>query len=171
MFIIYTILTTLIEILAFVIVPIAAVFADNDGRLPKWARWYETHDALGWLGPLNEPVTTRSYNIHPKLGLIHYLLRNKAYTFRYTLRAKTDPDAKTYFYGSIVPRRLGPSFAFVNHNGYWEFQPRFGFVRFYLYLRIGWKMMPFAESYTTSPTAGLFIGISIRTDDWEEFGL
>jgi hypothetical protein len=32
-------------------------------------------------------------------------------------------------------------------------------------------MMPFAESYTTSPTSGLFIGISIRTDDWEEFGL
>jgi hypothetical protein len=171
LWIILTPVVFIVELLAFVIVPIAAIFADKTGRLPRWARAYETHDALGYVGPLTEPVTTRSYRIHQKLGLIHYLLRNKAYTFRYSIRARINRTATTHFYGSIVPPRYGFSYALVIKDSYWELQPRISIGIAYLYLRIGWKMMPFVQSHSDHPTAGLFIGIAVRSDDWEEFGL
>lgn len=162
-------LVLLVEILAFVIVPIAAIFADSQGRLPRWARIYETHDALGFIGPLTEPVTTATYRIHPKLGLIHYLLRNKAYTFRTLFRATPSPDSPLRIYGDIIPpQRYGFSYAIVIKDSYWELQPRILLKSFYVYARIGWKMMPYINA-STHPTAGLYIGISIRSDDWDDF--
>ena len=50
-----------------------------------------------------------------------------------------------------------------------EGQPRFGFGKFHLYLRLGWKMKPFFDAGPYGASAGIFTGISVRSDDWDDF--
>ena len=171
MFWIYLPISILASLAAYPLVPLAVYFADKDGRLPWLFRWLEAHDALGWFGPSTENATrktTKRFGL--KAGLVHYLWRNKAYTLRYWMRAKITDEMVSTQSGVSIPKRWGFSYWKGSIGPYWEYQPRIGFGKFHLYLRIGWKMKPFLDSegpYGLS--AGIFTGVSIRSDDWDDY--
>lgn len=160
------------SLLAYPLVPVAVHWADVDGRLPRIFRWLETHDNLGWAGPLSEPVTRQIYEIEgPLPALRRWLWRNKAYTLRHWMRAKITEDMPRKESGVSVPARIGFSYWYGSIGPYWEFQPRIGFGSFHIYLRTGWKMKPYFDSpgpYALS--AGIYTGIGIRSDDWDDYG-
>lgn len=173
MFWLYFPVTTIGWLLAYPLVPLAVYFSDSQGRLPKVFRWLETHDALGWIGPSTEEATRKTTERWgKKAGLIHYLWRNKAYTLRYWMRARVSPDMPKFESGVSIPTKWGYSYWKGQVGDYWEFQPRFGFGKFHLYMRIGWKMKPYFGS-TDWPkdgtSAGIYTGISVRSDDWDDY--
>lgn len=171
MFWLYLPISVLGQLLAYPLAPIAAALADGEGRLPRILRWMETHDNLGWSGPLSEPAsaaTTAKYG--RRIGLLRWLWRNKAYTLRYWMRARVTPDMAKASKGDAVPARWGYSSWSGRVGPYWEWQPRFGFGSFHLKLRCGWKMKPYFDSDGPYlPSAGIFTGISIRSDDWDDY--
>lgn len=171
MFFLYLPLSLIGQCLAYPLVPVAVLLCDDNGRLPRLFRWLETHDALGWAGPQSEPATrATTARWGRKAGLIHYLCRNKAYTLRYWLRARINPEMQRFESGVSVPNRWGYSYWKGEIGPYWEFQPRFGFGKFHIYLRIGWKLKPYFDSEGPYlPSAGMFQGLSIRSDDWDDF--
>lgn len=158
-------------LLAYPLVPVAVLFADSSGRLPWIFRWLETHDALGWTGPATEEATRRTTaRFGLRAGLWHYLWRNKAYTLRSWMRARISADMPRSESGPRIPARWGFSMWRGKIGPYWEAQPRLGFGRFHLYLRLGWKLKPFFDGpgpYGAS--AGIYTGISIRSDDWDDY--
>lgn len=159
------------QLLAYPLVPLAVAFADANGRLPRVFRWLETHDALGWAGPLTEPRTRQITEAKgQKAGLRAWLWRNKAYTLRHWMRAKISDDMPRSMSGDAIPRRWGISIWRASIGPYWEWQPRFGLGVFHLKLRCGWKLKPFFDGpgpYGAS--AGIFTGVSIRSDDWDDY--
>lgn len=162
-------LVTVATALAYPLVPVAVLLCDANGRLPWAFRWLETHDALGWQGPLTEPATRKTTErFGRKVGLIRWLWRNKAYTLRYWLRARVTDDMARTFSGDDVPKRWGYSHWFGQIGPYWEWNPRLGFGAVHLHLRIGWKMKPYFVGLP-SLTAGMFTGVSIRSDDWDDY--
>ena len=168
---IYLPIATLGSVLAYPLVPVAVALVDKDGRLPRIFRWLETHDNLGWAGPLSEPATRGTTGTKGQLaGLRRWLWRNKAYTLRYWMRAKIEDDMVRKESGVSIPKRWGYSYWSGKIGPYWEFQPRFGFGKFHLYMRLGWKLKPFFDSpgpYALS--AGIYTGISVRSDDWDDY--
>jgi len=157
-------------IMVWPLVPLAVMFSNADGRLPWVFRWLETHDALGWIGPATEHATiSTTQRWGQKAGLVHYLWRNKAYTLRYWMRARITDDMPRNQSGVSVPDRWGFSYWRGHVGTYWEYQPRFGFGKFHLYLRLGWKMKPFFDAGPYGASAGIFTGISVRSDDWDDF--
>lgn len=163
-------------LLSYPLVPIAVAFCDAQGRLPRGFRWLETHDALGWIGPATEQATRNTTDrFGRKAGLIHYLWRNKAYTLRNYLRATPKQEtAQKKEFGRKFPKKVGLSywFGYVSDEGkaWFEFEPRIGFGKFYLFARIGWKMKPyFGETWPVLKSAGIFSGASPRIDDWDDF--
>lgn len=171
MFWLYLPITVLAWLLAYPLVPLAVALSDADGRLPKPLRWLETHDALGWIGPATEPATRKTTERWgPKAGLVHYLWRNKAYTLRHWMRAKITDDMARAESGVSIPKRWGFSYWRGQIGPYWEYQPRFGFGAFHLKLRLGWKMKPFFDGPGPYlPSAGIFTGFSVRSDDWDDY--
>lgn len=167
----YLPLTILSWLLAYPLVPVAVALADDQGRLPRPLRWLETHDALGWVGPMTEPATIRTTErFGRKAGLIHYLWRNKAYTLRYWMRARIDDGMVRAVSGDPIPARWGLSVWRAQIGPYFEVQPRIGLGRVHLYLRIGWKLKPFFDSAGPHGlSAGIFTGISVRSDDWDDY--
>lgn len=150
---------------AYPLAPIGAALADKAGRLPWWLWWMETHDALGWSGPLSEgyPAT--------RWGLTRWLWRNKAYALRDRYRARLlAPGPFAQQRGSIVPAEIGPSWWLGRICRYWELELSLGLYAFRIYLRAGWKLKPYFLGHRpTGPTAtGMLIPISIRTDDFSE---
>lgn len=158
------------ELLAYPVVPVAVAFATADGRLPRWARWWETHDALGWRGPLSEgyPAT--------RWGLVRWLWRNKAYTLRWRYRALPD-------YASMILHDSGPRtrpfwgvgvyriVVLDKNNRWWYWRMSLGFGLFSIYINAGWKLAGFLEgarpTETSAVSTGNFIGVGLRTDDWD----
>lgn len=173
MFFLYFPISLIGTFLAYPLVPIAVIFADDEGRLPKIFRWLETHDALGWFGPSTEEATRKTTErFGKKAGLMHYLIRNKAYTLRYWMRAKVTEDMKKTEKGTSIPSRWGFSYWYGKVGKYWEFQPRIGFGKIHLYMRMGWKMKPYFDMQTwpkEGTSAGIFTGVSIRSDDWDDY--
>ena len=169
MFWVYLPITVLGWFLAYLLVPLAVAFADKDGRLPKPLRWLETHDALGWTGPATEEATRKTTERWGrKAGLVHYLWRNKAYTLRYWMRARITDDMPRVQSGTSVPARWGFSYWKGQIGPYWEYQPRLGLGFVHLYMRIGWKMKPLFDG-ASGLSAGIFTGVSIRSDDWDDY--
>lgn len=171
MFWVYLPISLIGQLLAYPLVPIAVIFADADGRLPRFLRWLETHDALGWLGPMSEPAVAATVEKYGKrIGLIRWLWRNKVYTLRHWMRARITDDMPRNQSGQSVPARWGYSSWSGRIGPYWEWQPRFGFGGFHVYLRCGWKMKPYFDSDGPyMPSAGIFTGVGLRTDDWDDY--
>jgi hypothetical protein len=173
MFWLYLPVATLGSLLAYPLVPLAVSLSDKEGRLPWLFQWLETHDAPGWEGPLTEPATratTEKYG--QKTGLIRWLWRNKAYRLRYWMKANVTEDMLRKEEGVSVPAKWGYSYWKGSIGPYWEFQPRFGFGKFHLYLRLGWKMKPYFDSPTwpkDNTSAGMYTGFSVRSDDWDDY--
>lgn len=160
-------------LLAYPLVPLAVLLSDAEGRLPRPLRWLETHDALGWVGPMTEQATIRTTErFGRRAGLVHYLWRNKAYTLRWWLRARITDDMPRSQSGEAIPARWGFSMWRGSIGPYWEIQPRIGLGWVHLYLRIGWKMKPLLDG--PGPyglAAGIFTGVSVRSDDWDDYAV
>ncbi|HEU4621932.1 MAG TPA: hypothetical protein VFS42_06885 [Burkholderiaceae bacterium] len=109
-----------LSIVAIVVVPFAVLLANSEGRLPYWARWFETPDALGWDANLYEPSMARIRN--KRLRLMIWLgLRNRALGFQ-------------YWAGHVWPQRID-SYAGLKRSGrFWRFD-YYGAV----YFGAGWK--------------------------------
>lgn len=157
-------------LLAYPLVPVAVLLCDKDGRLPWLFRWLETHDNLGWKGPLTEGATTTvTERFGRKVGLIWWLWRNKCYTLRYWMRARVTEDMERVQCGTLDEPTHGFSYWFGRVGPYWEFQPRFAFGRGQLYMRIGWKMVPYFKTPNKlNLAAGIFQGVTPRSDDWDD---
>jgi hypothetical protein len=180
-FLIITVYVFLAEILAFLLSPVAALTADKEGRLLGIFRWMETFDNLGWEGPQSEPAVKKYFDKSKKLGLMIWLIRNKAYTLRAKFRALPDyATMQVKAIGNPVPPKFGPWYwkgVVKDRDNTW-FNMKLGFGFFgiwYSYLNIGWKLgrylerkTPTAEELKVSPV-GIFIGVSLRSDDWDEF--
>lgn len=159
-------------ILPWPLVPIAVAMADEDGRLPVFFRWLETHDRVGWEGPLTEEATAKHMD-NPKKALRRWLWRNRAYTLRYRMGMRLDenPDWKvTKVRGTETPRKIGPSYLYAEAEAggkrYFEFQPGFGFYWLRIYFRIGWKVATMLDGHA-SGSSGIYTGISPRPGDFD----
>ena len=175
-----TFITLCATILAYPLVPIAVMLADEEtGRLPKYLRWLETHDDLGWgAGRYEEPIGKAYEKYGKKVALIFWLWRNKAYTLRNKFRVKS-----TFQYfrinqkGSAIPPKFGPYFTYYNlkdlqtDKSWFDLYLGFAFGKFYLYSRMGWKLKPIYEGHIPkdNEATGMFIGIGVRSDDWDDF--
>lgn len=164
-----TLLVSLVSLLAYPVVPVAVAFATADGRLPRWARWWETHDNLGWKGPVSEGYPPTRW------GLIRWLWRNKAYTLRWRYRALPDYRFMRWAtVGTSVRPRRGRGYyeiEIVSANGRWWYRRwSFGLGLFSVYLHAGWKLQGFLEGARPGTDAavstGNFIGIAARIDDF-----
>lgn len=166
-------------ILPWPLVPIGAILADKDGRLPVYLRWLETHDNLGWHCLTEEETLTRRYHYWiPKVGdkwarkitLCTWLWRNKAYT----LRSKMGPnmlEAKTWrvvwMGGTRSMPKVGPGLFLlimeVDGKKYFELRPSFGVGFGQIYMRIGWKVYSAWDGHfnPAGPT-GTYTGITPR---------
>ena len=176
-FILLTILNWIIILLAFPVVPIAVMMANKEGRLPKIFRWYETHDDLGWGAGTYEHAVKEVYEKRGKrIALIYWLWRNKAYTFRNKLRANPNFDTMIVSEkGAKIPPKFGPYFSHYTvkdkKQKWFDTFIGFSFIKFHLYLRCGWKVKPIVEGQrpTDKDATGMFSGISIRSDDWDDY--
>lgn len=162
-FILPAILCLLAQVLAYPLAPLAAAFSTPLGRLPRWAWWLETHDGLGWSGPLSEgyPAT--------RWGLTRWLWRNKAYAFRNLFRATPSHEELWFAYGDMTPYpRLGPYLHRYRVGPWWEADAGLSLIYFRVYVRVGWKLKPYLNGHRpVGPTAtGMIIPFSVRTDDF-----
>lgn len=132
------------QIAAYPLAPIAAMMADGAGRLPFGLRWLETHDQPGWAGPRSIPSLAA---LSPRVGLMRWLWRNKAYSLAGMLGIKPAREDVSHIAsgGSLVPPAWGPSiwWGVLTYRGrtYWELQPRLSAFGKVAYLRIGWKII------------------------------
>ena len=166
------------SISAYWLVPKAVKMADPEtGRLPPEYRWLETHDALGWGAGTYEPAIKKIYDEKGKeAALVAWLLRNKAYTLRWNLRAT--PDYETMQLTESGPR-VPPKWGFFKWKGvirdldkeWFEIMPGIGLGFVHIYLRIGWKLKPYflGERPTGPSSVGMFTGVTPRSDDWDDY--
>ena len=160
-FILPAILCLLAQVLAYPLVPLAAAFSTPDGRLPRWAWWLETHDDLGWSGPLSVGFQATRW------GMVRWLLRNKAYAFRDLFRA-TPTAEELAAAGTDMPPypRLGPYLHRYAVGRWWEVDTGVSLIYFRLFVRIGWKIKPYTSGHRpVGVTAtGILIPFAVRTD-------
>ena len=177
----YSILTLVLTILAYPIVPIAVLLADKEtGRLPKFLRWFETHDDLGWgAGTYEEPIGKAYAKYGKRIALILWLWRNKAYTFRNKIRVDSDYSVMTLSHGgSEVPPKYGFYREYITmYDGmtkkkWFDLFLGCSFGKFHMYFRLGWKLKPIWKDRKKpdgKSATGMFSGISIRSDDWDDY--
>lgn len=170
-----TVANWLVSGLAFLLVPVGVLLADNSGRLPKWLQWFETPDALGWGAGTYEPNIYKIYHRFGKrIALIWWLWRNRAYGFAHTVQCQPDfSQCVMHSYGTQGVFKHAPSWwlGTIKQGDKWHFEFAAAVPvgkLFVLGTRCGWKLLPFfqghrPENYTTS-ASGIFSGITIRTD-------
>lgn len=180
-FLMLSIANLIVVILSYPIVPLAVLFADKEtGRLPKIFRWFETHDDLGWGAGTYEHAIGDAYKKYGKrIALILWLWRNKGYTFRNKFRVDTDYVNYTVSHkGSDVPPRKGFYYELitledkVKRKKWFDLFLGCSFVKFHIYFRLGWKLKPIwkdGKKPTTKSATGMFSGLSIRSDDWDDY--
>lgn len=157
-----SIVTTAAGLLAIPLVPIAMAFGHRvEGRapggyavrwrLPKWARWLETHDENDGLlpGGLYEPAIKKIYNRFGWIvASIVWLWRNRAYRFTSRFQARVNQDTAAIEHkGRIDVGANGPGLLLVRiQDGgrtYWEL---YWVVRLFgqrgLRVRLGYKLQP-----------------------------
>lgn len=169
-------------ILPWPLVPIAVRFSDKYGRLPWVFRWLETHDNVGWNGPLSEAATAQ-FSDNPHKMLRRWLWRNKAYRLRYWLGIdytdNTELNELRTVPRKIINRKLSEGdwgfglvyicvYDLVSGKFYFEFQPQIGLGKLKLYFRIGWKLKRIADGKSPKGSTGMYTGITPRTDDYDD---
>lgn len=166
------------SIATYWLVPKAVAKADPlTGRLQPSDQWMETPDALGWGAGTYEPEIKAIYDKEGKeAALIAWLRRNKAYGLRYKLRAT--PNYKTMVLTESGPR-VPPRWGFFHWKGtikdgpneWFESMPGIGLGFVHVYLRCGWKLKPLflGERPEGVSAIGLFMGVTPRMDDWDDY--
>jgi hypothetical protein len=176
----FTITTLIGTILAYPLVPIAVAFADNTGRLPRWAPWMETPDALGWGAGTYEPPIKKAFDKYGKrYALVRWLWRNAAYRLKFWMGMHVenyDYSQVTFSsVGAFDPPMWGVSLwsakAIYRGRTYFDIRPSLSLGSFYIYLLIGWKLKPYISGYFPREpnAAGMFSGITPRTEKTIEF--
>lgn len=156
----------ILEILAFIIVPIAVAFTKKaDEHLPRWAKWFEdAHDYYeGKIAALNGDIYWRTKHYpEPKnrtyLARVHWLLRNRiGYFSSKYLGAKVadiNPNSVVTIGNPKVTGNQGVISDFCKvtctlKNG----KTRWGYYKtirwckwFYIRIYIGWKLMDIASA-------------------------
>lgn len=153
------------ESLAVFLVPIAVLFTDGGGRLPRLARWMETMDAPGWAGPPSEGYPTTHW------GLIRWLWRNRCYRLSNVWRCS--PDYSTMRLaerGTRNPRHSAPAWwlGTITDGARWwfEFVAAVRLAGITVELRAGWKLLPFFDGARPDDFGATPVGmqvLSIRT--------
>jgi hypothetical protein len=164
-FIIPALITFLGVLLAYPLAPLAALLSNSKGRAPLFLRWLETHDNLGWSGPLSEglPATRR--------GLCQWWWRNKAYTLRNVFRA--NPTLSEIQFNYVEGIELVPStgyfYSIIKIGRWWEKEWGYAFKWFKISFKAGWKLRPYLNGHRPyGPTAtGIIMPFSIRSDDYD----
>ena len=114
-FLIYFILDLTINLVGFTINPILPIFADSEGNLPTWLRWFQTYDstldgqeprfidATSWLrtdGVAKNFICTYVLRVM-------WLYRNNAYGFAYSILGCT--PTKTISEDGVNPSDRAPA--------------------------------------------------------------
>ena len=114
-FLIYFILDLTINLVGFTINPFLPIFADSDGNLPTWLRWFQTYDATldgteprfidatSWLrtdGVAKNVICTYVLRVM-------WLYRNNAYGFAYSVLGCT--PTKTISEDGVNPSDRNPA--------------------------------------------------------------
>jgi len=163
-FIIPALITFLGVLLTYPLAPLAALLSNSKGRAPLFLRWLETHDNLGWSGPLSEglPATRR--------GLCQWWWRNKAYTLRSKFSANPTRVDVQYMYIEEIEAVPNGGF-FKGHykvGRWWEREYGWAFKYFKISFKMGWKIKPYMNGMPLKPTAtGIIMPFSIRSDDYD----
>lgn len=166
-------------ILAVLLAPIAAFTANSEGRLIRPLRWMETHDVLGWSGPLSERKVAEWYHKYGKrVAMTRWLMRNKAYSLRYNIFGKEiDEQTSISMTGTFIAKRRGFSYRLLKaikegKTVAFEYEIRVGFgigIGMF-YFRMGWKLAPFFDDMKRKGIA-VFQPLTPRTDDWDDYDL
>ena len=98
-FLIYFILDLTINLVGFTINPILPLFADSEGNLPSWLRWFQTYDStLDGKEPrfIDSTSWLRDGNVAKNFICTYvlrvmWLYRNNAYGFAYSILGGTAP--------------------------------------------------------------------------------
>lgn len=178
-FLFFTLVSWIGVLTAYVLVPFAVAYADEDGRLPWWGYWLETPDALGWGAGTYEPPIKECYDKYGKeRALVCWLWRNPAYRLRFGMgvpNAELDYSKVVFEQsGTMNPPQWGFSLwrGWLTYNGkrYFDYRPRLSLGSFYVYLLIGWKLKPyFTGHFPTGPSAtGMFSGIVPRSESLKD---
>ena len=95
-FLIYLCIDTIANLTGYCINPILPIFADNEGNLPSWLRWFQTYDdtldgkeprfieSTSWLRGSKNCICTYVLRVM-------WLYRNNAYGFAYSVLGGTAP--------------------------------------------------------------------------------
>lgn len=163
------------KLAAYPLAPIAAFTADGNGRTIRLLAWMETQDNLGWAAIHEEPVVTKiADRFGRRVALAYWFMRNKAYAFHKWIGVKLDASDVTMAYGGdSVPPKWGFSHYWITlrtgGRSYFTYEPKISLGGFYLFFRLGWKLRGYLGNRippNDSPS-GMFVGISIRSDDWD----
>lgn len=149
-------------LLAVVLVPVAVMCARQEAtrlsgsrgvyyRLPRWARWLETHDEHDGLlpGGLYEPAIYAAYQRHGwRWASMRWLWRNRAYRYSSRFQFRPNPEtAVVHARGRLDVGANGPGFLGVRIDDAgrtaWElyFVMRL-FGQRGLRVRLGYKLQP-----------------------------
>lgn len=161
------------EILAIFLTPLAVYLADSDGRLPKYLRWMETPDALGWGAGYYEPAIKKVFDKYgKKVALGVWLLRNRVYGLGTVWRCFPEYDTmvlKSYGTKNVFDNAPGWWLGTIQDKSGWYFEFSFA-VRvlnlFSIGMRTGWKLLPFFNGHRPedrSTATGIFAGITFRS--------
>ena len=174
LFLPWTLFCWLAEVVAIILTIPAVLLADSTGRLPRWLRWMETPDALGWGAGCYEPAIQAVYDRWgPKTALVVWLLRNRVYGLGNKWRCSPRYDTMTLkSWGTQGVFNNAPAWwlGTIEYDGKWYFEFSFA-VRvgqwFNLGMRTGWKLLPFftghrPQDFSTTAT-GIFTGITFRS--------
>ncbi len=155
----------------FLVPPVVLFLMDRrTGRLPVFFRWLETHDNLGFAALDVEPTVRAFADKHGDvLGMMRWLLRNKAYGLRNVIGVDTANALNIKLLserGSPDFPRYGPAFHYVrvriDGKEYFELQPALGIGKLRLYMRIGWKVVNMRFELPRGNSNGMFTGITPR---------
>ena len=159
------IITQIAGLLAFPLVPIAVLCArrttiDPGGlnatlwRLPRWARWRETHADMDGLlpGGLYEPAIAAAYKGHGwRWASMRWLWRNRAYRFTSHFQFRCDPttaimDARGRFdVGANGPGLLRVRLDDAGRTAWELYYVRRLWGERGLRIRLGYKLQPLAR--------------------------
>lgn len=170
---VYLPLAYAMRIAAILLAPVAVLTLDDDGRPWSVFWWMETHDNLGWSGPLSEKDTRTVFEEKgPRAGMRAWWWRNIAYAGQYyafSIPFLTEDVKVQRVTSRGWPRPArGPWLqvvtATIGGRKYFEVNTGFAFPTFLLYARIGWKLLPLAEGQPAYGSTGMYTGITPRTD-------
>jgi len=167
----FTPLAYIIRLASLVLAPVAVLTLNSEGR-PWWVfRWIETHDDIGWNGPLTErPTREKTEKYGRRVGMMFWWWRNQAYSAQYHLFSipidAEYTDVKLWGQLRRPERGLWWAYVTVKANGkpYFEFRVGWVFSAVTIYVRVGWKVVPIAQGKKAKGSTGMFTGFTPRTD-------